>query len=208
MKDLLKRLGIVEDDKPVESSAPKAAPSVTQSNATALQENDVPSVLDLAQIRTSLEDLIKMEFAFGTYLDYKEAVDSMESKIKDPQLRYQAAQAVKHMDSADIIESCQSYIGVLDREKQRFQDKYVASAQGQIDALKNDAEALDAQIQDLTRKLGELSQQKSEKMATISQRSSELAKAQIDFDSVINTIKLAYIDEVKRLQQYIGGENG
>lgn len=194
---------VFTDDTPV---APTQAP-VQQARPASLTPNiempPVDSVLDTASIQASIVGIIEQEPGFANYAKFATASGALEKVILVEGTRLQAAQATTGLTRDQLIESLSTFQGILANETANFQAQYVASSEQAIEALNTQSAAIADQIQQLTGQLAQLSNEKEALISDALTKSGELAKAKIDFNSVVQTITNRYAGEATKLQQYL-----
>ncbi len=204
LKDL-----VVTDDEPKSAMAPvqkqvaaTAAPasSVTQVPADASR----PSVIDTKALETTLTGMIEQRPEFALYQKFAETAKSMEAAIADEGTRFKAAQAVLKVSSSDLIASIKAGVAVLGTEAENFNGSFVASAEAQILTAKDQLAAVAQETADLMKKLSELTDKKAEISASITNQTSDLGKAKIDFAAVSKTVGDRYVDLWQKIEQHLG----
>jgi hypothetical protein len=210
MFDKLKSM-VWTSDEP--SAAPTAAPApqapVQQAPmSTGFQFQNEPSapvdpVLDVEGIRSAIVGVIEQQPAFADFVKFTTATAALEKVIPIEGVRMQAAQATCGLTKEQLLASVGTFVGVLEGEAQNFNQSYVAAAEQNIQLVTNEVNATDAEIQALTTKLAELSARRQELVSDGMNKSSELAKAKIDFDSIQKSITARYTDAANKIQQFL-----
>lgn len=219
MASFLQRLGIVEADKPqaptdsapastattapvMQTVVPSAALSNVPSAADAYSE--VPSVLDTAVVEAQIVQIVESNPAFLAFKTLSDAADKMLSILPDEKTRFKAASATTTLTLAEVQPSLDSWKGIVEAEGANFNQTYVAQADSNISLVNSQIAAAEQELDQLTKTLGELSEHKNKLMQEKVQRESELAKAKIDFNSVIQTVTNRYTGMASKLAQYLG----
>lgn len=216
-------LGIIEvDSQPqVPTEAAPAAPAAT---APAMQTvapsavltgipsvapvtNDVPSVLDTAHVESAIVELIETNPAFLVYRTFNDAMSAIAQHIPDERTRYTVAGATTKFTFAELQPSLETWKGVVEAEDANFKASFIAEKQSSIQMLDAQLSGAEAEIAELTRKLGELAEQRNKLAGEKVQREGELAKANIDFETVVKNISFRYTTIGAKLTQYMGGAN-
>ncbi len=219
MSSIWQRMGIVEANN---TQAPtETAPAAPATSAPAMQTQvpsaalsgvpsaanattDVPSVLDTAVVEAQIIQIVETNQAFLAYTTLSDAAAAMAGVIPQEKVRFQAASATTKLTLAEVQPSLDSWKAVVDGEKASFETSYVGSSQDNIAAVEAQIGAVDQELTELTKRLGVLSDQKNDLMHEKVQRESELAKAKIDFNSVIQTVTNRYTVMAANLVQYLG----
>lgn len=219
MASLLQRWGIVEADK---TQAPTdTAPAATATPAPAMQTavpsaalsgvpsaadaySEVPSVLDTAAVEAQIVQIVETNPAFLAFKTLSDAADKMLSILPDEKTRFKAASATTTLTLAEVQPSLDSWKAIVDSEGANFASTYVAQADGNIAMVNSQIDDAEQKLNELTKQLGELSEQKNKLMQEKVQREAELAKAKIDFNSVIQTVTNRYTVMSAKLAQYLG----
>lgn len=198
----LKGLVFTEDAPVIPTPAP-----VQQNRPMSMTPNiemmPVDSVLDTTTILASIIGIIEQEPGFANYARFAATSTALEKVILIEGTRLQASQATTGLTRDQLLESLATYQGVLTNETANFQAHFINSAEQSIQALNEQSTALADQIQQLTGQLAEVSNQKEALISDALTKSSELAKAKIDFNSVVQTITNRYADVATKLQQYL-----
>jgi hypothetical protein len=164
----------------------------------------VDPVLDVATIQADIVAVIESQPAFADYLKFANANLSLEKVIVIEGTRLQAAQATTGLTKDQLLASLAVSTAVLESEAQNFEASYVAQAEAAIGDLNSQVTTIDTQLQELTQQLNELSQQKEAITNDALNRSSELAKAKIDFASVAKQVSNRYADAANKIQLHLG----
>jgi chromosome segregation ATPase len=180
-----------------------AAPQVLKTFTPAIEMPIVDSVLDIASIEATITGIIEQDSGFAKYVKFTEAATALEKVIQVEGTRLQAAQATTGLTRDELIESISSHQAVLANEQANFTGSYVAAAEASIQSLTDQTTAISVEIQELTVRLNELSNQRETLTRESLTKTSELAKAKIDFDSVIASITRRFSDASSKLQQYL-----
>lgn len=219
MTSLWQRLGIVESDKtqaPTDTAPAATAatapvmqtvtPSATLSNVPSVAESysDVPSVLDTVAVEAQIIQIVESNPAFLAFKTLSDAADKMLSILPDEKTRFKAASATTALTLAEVQPSLESWKGIVDAEGVNFNESYVLHAESNIAMVNTQIGEAEQKLDQLTKELGELSEQKNKLMQEKVQREAELAKAKIDFNSVIQTVTNRYTSIATKLAQYLG----
>lgn len=221
----LKSAGILEDDKPAEVPNPKlpaagttrgtAASTPASDHASNMERLETASMtdlldgtdgpkLDMAGIEAAIEEHIRGLPEFALFASFQKQVDAMKGVIGDERTRFMAAQATTNLSCADLCKSVEAYSTVLAGEAEKFNTVYVANEQAHISQCNDLVVSLQKEIDDLTSKLGELAQRKSDHAAHIIASTALLEKAKIDFGSIMSTVSGRYEETLKKLHQHLG----
>jgi hypothetical protein len=216
----LKSAGLIEDDKPSEAPVghvpPKAAPPArnpapvfahdedTEASASSVDDKEAPTLLDTAGLEASIEEHIKSAPEFALFAGFYKDAEAMKKAIPDERVRFVAAQATTDLSCADLCTSVLSYKEAVVAETVRFNEVYVGKEQAHIDQCTTLVDTLQAQITELTVKLGELSKRKNDYSNHIIAMTGGLEKAKIDFGSVVSTVTARYEELLKKLHQHLG----
>lgn len=194
-----------------ETPAPQAAQPAAQAppvaQSTAINHVDLAtteSVLDVAGLMNIIQGVINDEPQYAKFAKFQAASAALEKVILVEGTRMQAAQATTGLTREELLNSLNAHANILASEAQNFTDTYVAASEAQVQGLNADADDLAAEIQVLTTRLAELSTKREERIAEATAKSTEIAKAKIDFESVTRTIANRHGDISTKLQQYLG----
>lgn len=165
---------------------------------------DVASVLDVAHVETQLVGLIENEPAFQAYKRFNDSATQLADIISDEGTRYKAAAKTSGTDVVALTQSLSTWQTVLDAEKGQFAAGFVAGNEQEIAAINAQAANVESQIVELAQKLSDLSAQKAKLEQEAIQRTVELGKAKIDFDSVIQTLTNRYTAINNKLLKFLG----
>lgn len=204
----LKAIGIVEDDQPKE--APKAkVPQMSdrathEAEATSLLSGADPSPLDVNAVEEHMNQVIRDNPEFAPVSAFLTVADSMKNVIADEGTRFKAAAAASGVDSSVLVTAARSFSPVLAAECQKFEDVYVKNCEDKLAGLNNEATQLQSRIDELTAQLGQLSEQKTAIGQQIRDADVGLAKAKIDFKSVVSTVDKRYMELVSKITQHVG----
>lgn len=199
------------DEKPVDP-APQAAPQQAPAQHAPMNAGfqfgaevaaPVDPVLDVEGIRSAIVGVIESQPGFADFMKFSAASAALEKVIPIEGTRMQAAQATSGLTKEQLLASVNTFTAVLEGEAQNFNQSYVGAAEQNIQLVNNEVAAIDGEIQALTAKLAELSGRRQELVADGMTKSSELAKAKIDFDSITKSITARYTDAANKLQQYL-----
>jgi len=211
MFDKLKSM-VWTSDEPAQTPAATPAPAPQPAQATPMNQNfqfatevaaPVDPVLDVDGIRTAIVSVIETQPGFADFMKFAAASAALEKVIPIEGTRMQAAQATSGLTRDQLLASVNTFTGVLEGEAQNFQTSYVAAAEQNIQLVNNEVGTIDGEIQALTAKLAELSTRRQELVADGMTKSSELAKAKIDFDSIMKSITARYTDAANKIQQFL-----
>lgn len=192
------------DDSAKDAQAPAAASQqVLKTFTPAIEMPVVDSVLDTGTIEATITGIIQQDPSFAKYNKFVEAATALEKVIQVEGTRLQAAQATTGLTRDELMESIASHQAVLANEQANFTGSFVAAAEASIQSLNDQGAAISTEIQELTVRLNELSNQREALTRESLTKTSELAKAKIDFDSVIASIARRYNEASSKLQQYL-----
>ena len=200
----LKDMVWVSDEK---SATPAVQPQAKPVQVAAPTSLEVPMpvapVLDVEAIRAAIVNAIEQQPAFADFLKFSNASAALEKVILVEATRMQAAQATTGLTREQLLASLNTFVAVLDGEVQNFQTAYVGTAEQNIQVVNDQVAAINVEIQELTGKLAELSNKKEELARDALTKSSELAKAKIDFDSIVKSITARYNDFATKVQHFL-----
>jgi len=163
----------------------------------------VDPVLDVEGIRSAIVGVIESQPGFADFMKFSAASAALEKVIPIEGTRMQAAQATSGLTRDQLLASVGTFTAVLESEAQNFQQSYVGAAEQNIQLVNNEVTTIDGEIQALTAKLAELSTRRQELVADGMTKSAELAKAKIDFDSIVKSITARFTEASTKLQQYL-----
>lgn len=189
----------------MQTVAPSAV--LTDIPSVAPVNNDVPSVLDTARVESAIVELIETNPVFLVYRTFNDAMTAISQHIPDERTRYTVAGATTKFTYQELQPSLESWKGVVDAEAENFKASFVADKQSLISMVDTQLTNAEAEIAELTKKLGELAEQRNQLAGEKVQREGELAKASIDFDTVVKNITFRYTTTAAKLNQYMGGTN-
>jgi hypothetical protein len=161
------------------------------------------SVLDTKKIEATIRAIIEGHPDFAKYLKFTTAASALEKVIQVESTRMQAAQATTALTKDELIASINSNAAVLANEAANFASTFVATAEQNIDSLTMNLRMNADDIGLATARLGELAKAKEVLNHEIMTKTSELAKAKIDFESVTKSISTKYNEVSAKLQQYL-----
>jgi hypothetical protein len=222
MSSIWQKLGIVEAEKP--AAPTEAAPAAPATPAPVMQTavpsavlssypsaapvaTEVPSVLDTNSVEGQIVQAIESNPVYLAYRTFNDAIVSVQQHIPDERTRYNVAAATTKLTFAEVQPSLESWKIVVEAEDVNFQTNFIQPSQANIDMVQAQIEATDAEILEVTKKLGALSEQKNQLMQDKVQREAELSKAKIDFESVLKTIANRYMGLTSKLTQFLGVAN-
>jgi hypothetical protein len=225
MKELLGRLGSLmfepdaktaaqeatsaDEAAPVASTpstavATNVAATVSAMNAIPGAYSDVASVLDVAHVEGQLVGLIENDPGFQAYKRFSDAAGQLADIITDESTRYKAAAKTSGTDVTVLTQSLGTWQTVLATEQTQFAAGFVAGNEQEIQAINAEAAAVESQIVELAQKLSDLSAQKAKLEQDAIQRTAELGKAKIDFESVVQTLTNRYTAIHNKLSKFLG----
>ena len=162
------------------------------------------STLDVAAIKDAIHDRIAHSDQFAPVLQFLTTAETMKDFLPDEGLRFKAAEKALKLDGASLLDSAKTFTGMLEGEKTNFENQFCASEQSAIESMTAQATDLDTKINDMVAQLTELNAQKQTLQANITTKTADLAKARIDFNSVITTIGSEYTDIAGKIQKHLG----
>jgi hypothetical protein len=165
------------------------------------QAND--SVLDTKKIEATIRAIIEGHPDFAKYLKFTNAAVALEKVIQVESTRMQAAQATTALTKDELVASVSSYSAILANESTNFVSSFVATAEQNLESLNQHLRMNADDINLATAHLGELAKAKEVLNHEIMTKTSELAKAKIDFESVTKSISKKYDEVSAKLQQYL-----
>lgn len=198
---------------PTPAPAPAPLPSAVAANvaqtmgamaAVPSGYSDVPSVLDVTHVAEQLTALIESDPGFQVYKRFQDTADTLADTITDESTRIKAAAKVSGSDVVALTGSLKTWEAVLTNEQAQFQASFVAQNEQEIQALADQAAAVETQIVELAQKLSQLSAEKQKLERDSVQRTAELGKAKIDFDSVVQTLNNRYTSVLNKLTKFLG----
>ena len=196
---------VVEDDTPqVQAPQIAVAAQVIAQVAQVQVTADTPSVLDTAVVEAGIEAQIQANPAHAMFITFNKSVQSLEKVIPDEATRFKAAQATTSLITADLVAAVESAKQVIANETANFEATFVAQSQAAITAVENEKTSVEAQIQTLTEQLGQLSDHKNNLAKDSVSKTAELAKAKIDFTSVVGLVDKRYSEISRKLTQFLG----
>lgn len=203
-----------EDDKKADPKPKQApanlAPRVPIAAGTQIAVGDTvgtgspASPLDVATVEANIEAAIHSTAEFAPMIEFLKVFDSLKDVIGDEALRIKAAQKASGVDPATIIASIKSWSPTLSGEITKFESSFVASSVQALNDLNSDGMALTKQIDELTAKLGDLSQKRTDIGKQISEGDVSLEKAKIDFKAVVGRVDKRYTEFLAKLEQHLG----
>jgi hypothetical protein len=215
----LKGLVIQEDEPTVKPSTPQAAPAaapvggfptaslsaygaapVSPSAGTVATAN---SVLDRTAVEAKIEAVIQAQPSFAPYAQFQKVLASLAAVIPDEATRYKAAAASSSLLKADLLAAV-DVKGPITGETQNFNNSFIGNATVAIQNLTAEKEAAEKSIADLTAQLQVLTQKRTDLANEIVNKTGEMQKASIDFNSVAQMVQARYADISNKLNQYLG----
>jgi hypothetical protein len=205
MKSFLERIGVTQPDQPVVTAAPVAEAAIPVTQFVPVQiSSDTPSVLDVAIVEAGIESQIQCHPDFAPFVSFSDSTTSLAAVIVDESTRFKAAQATSKVAKADLIAAVGAANSVIAAEQANFEGSFVANAMNEIQTVQAEEAAVTEQIQQLTEQLGQLSERKNALAKDSVSRTAELAKAKIDFASVVQVVSKRYADITTKLNQFLG----
>ena len=213
MFDSLKKLGLVTDDEKPQEKKPVAentAPRVRDTGSTAVAPDAGAAIstgqgLDLPAISAAIQLKIEAHPSYVSFATFLKVSESMASVLTDEAVRYKAAQATTGVARDTLVQSVKDAVElVLTSEEHGFEVHTVDVLTHQIETVMAHADELTAQIQEVTAKLGALSEERSNAIKLVQTSKSDLEKMKIDFETITNTISSNYDEIVRKLQQNLG----
>lgn len=207
----------VESDEPkpeakVSAPAPtKSQPTLPSSVTSSLNDvsaKDVPSLIDPANAEQCLETEIAAHPEFKLAKDFFDVVASMKDVIPDEATRFKAAIAASRADSTALLQAVNVSRVVLAEAEKYFQDSFVTSKATDIEQSKHMSVEVQAEIDKMTQKLGDLSTQKGQIDQHVRDSTVALEKAKIDYKSALDTVSTRYTTLADKLAKYLGVANG
>ncbi|AQH05840.1 hypothetical protein A9R05_43330 (plasmid) [Burkholderia sp. KK1] len=161
-------------------------------------------VINVKGLEEHLEQAIHASPAFAPFAAFSKNAESMAVAIPDEAQRFKAAQAVAGIAPADLIAAVNSVSDVLSKEATDFEQSYVVAGQAEVTSLNQEIEQVTGQIGDLAKQLAVLNEKKASLAARVTTKTSDIAKAKIDFTAVSSTVAARYQEIAQKLKQYLG----
>lgn len=188
----------------VTSTAAGTAPAGEVAATAPAGEAAGSPVINVKGLEEHLEQAIHASPAFAPFAAFVKNAENMAAAVTDEGQRFRAAQAVAGTAAADLVASLNSVSDVLAKEAADFEQSFVAAGQAEVTKLNQQIEQVTGQIGDLSKQLATLNEQKSSLAAQVTTRTSDIAKAKIDFSAVSSTVAARYQELAQKLKQYLG----
>jgi chromosome segregation ATPase len=215
-KDLWIKPDAAEEQKPVEPSAsktPQPQPSVQN-----IVQAATPQSGDISTFTKQLEDALEKANlpSQQDYLDFAKSLKNMESLPMDESTRFKAAYATLQSfgcNLTQLIESFDYYQGILDGEKDKF-DEAVRSMVGetvldkekQIKQLSGENDDHAAEIQKLTAAIALNQQSMAALQSELTELNSRLEQRKAAFAAAYSQLKQRLQADETKLKTYLAAE--
>ena len=221
----LKSLFIVEDEK-AKGSAPQGPSSSSpkpKSQAPAPKPGSSPASVPKPQpgkgkaeekfINRLLGALEENNTKGFDYLEYKQAMQNLADVSMDEPTKYKSALAMaKTMgaDAATLLKSAQHYLGVLDREEQKFvqafkgqQVKQVSSRNDEIKRLEDSIKTKTAQIEQLKKEITQSEEALVKLKNSINAANAKVQSTKDNFYHSYHIVRQQIADDIEKMKQFL-----
>lgn len=197
--DKIKNLVIEEDSTSAKPAA--VAPAAPAQQASGFDTVVTDIKIDVADVEQKIEEDISKVESFSVFTRFQETLKSLEAIIPDEATRFKAAAATTQLDAQMLIDSVSSARTVLEQKAQEFTSSFVQAVEAKLASEQQDFEGLIAKIEALTKELADNSAAKSNLANLISSMKTDLEKAKIDFQAILNKVGAKYQDVVTKIQK-------
>jgi len=213
LSDYLKKLGIVEDDKPATDTAAPATPAVAPTQASqpladmqpqASSSEPSESLLsDLDALRAGIEARIKSLPESQALAKFLGIVNGIKNSVPDEATRFKAAAEVIDTKFEDLASSLAVVGPTLEAEKSEFEATFVQSVNSDIANVRTAAETLEKLINEKSAELAKLTDERASLLAQTIKKQTALDKANADFKSVLSTVASTYDELASKLERHL-----
>lgn len=220
ISDYLKKVGILEDDKPAAAqpapaakappsqaaqTAPVAAPSASADvpDHPTTQEGAESLLDDLDAIRTGIDTRIKSLPESQALIKFLGIVNGMRNSVPDEGQRFKAAAEVIGSSVDELRKALTVVDPTLEAEKSEFECTFVQTVTSEIGKVQDQAKQLASIIDQKSEELRTLSSQRAAYLAQTIKKQAELDKAVADFKSVLSTVASDYDELASKLERHL-----
>ncbi|MGF6440341.1 hypothetical protein [Paraburkholderia youngii] len=159
--------------------------------------------LSVDELEGAIRAAIEQAPGFAAYLKFAEMLKKLGS-VANERERYSAALGVADLPLDAVLGAVNSHQATLGAEKARFEQEFVAPTQAGIDSLKQQADALQAEVDALNQQLAKKVAEREETARKAADETASLAKKRIDFDTASSKAASYYDGIVQTLQNNLG----
>lgn len=219
ISDYLKKVGILEDDKPADAGTkpattapapqPPAAPvaalsaSVDMPDHPTIPETAESLLADLDAIHAGIETRIKSHPKAQALVKFLGIVNGMKNSVPDEGQRFKAAAEVIGSSVDELLDGLEAVAPTLEAEKSEFENTFVQTVNSEISQVQSQAKQLAAIIDQKSEELRSLNNQRAAFLAQTIKKQAELDKAVADFKSVLSTVANDYDELTVKLQRHL-----
>ncbi|MGF6875644.1 hypothetical protein [Paraburkholderia sp. MM5477-R1] len=158
---------------------------------------------DLSAMEARIDQGIRSNPAFAQFGAFLALADNIKLAVPDEAQRFKAAQAATGTQVEVLLSAANSYADVLQNESKAFEQRFVSAAQSEIEALGRKEKDLSDLIAEFAAQIAQFSAQKDEVARLALEKTGELSKAKIDFETMTARLKRQYRQLAQKTHQYL-----
>lgn len=211
----LKRLFVIEEDIPKSSEVkPKDSQAEVKQDVKPVYRPPIMTkdgAVDQKYLEILFKALEDNNPEGFDYLEFKEALNSLESVDMDADTRIKSALAVAKTMGADpdsLINSANRYLQILAEEEQKFQDALDGQVEQKLSAkdeaiktMQEDIDRKQAEIKSLQDQISSLEEETKRKEEELSDATQRLQTVHKDFDSTYNFLYSQIQKDIQLLEE-------
>lgn len=210
----LKNLFVIEEDVPSAKKSPNVSsePVKKENKPTyILPESSLDGEIDQKYLELLFKALEENNPDGFDYLEFKEALNSLESVDMDQGTRLKSALAVANSMGADpekLVLSANNYLSVLEQEEQKFQSALDGQVETKLSAkdeaikkMQLEIDQKESEIKQLESQITQLQEETSKKQEELNQATSKLQSVHKDFDRTYNFLYSQIKKDIELLTQ-------
>lgn len=209
-KNVLNKMGLVEDDIPVKTNGAQV-PVTNQPSSTAQSVFTPSSYTPTPSIDPAISDMLKQSLESNKlsgfdYMKFTSAVEEMKSTGSSEDARYKMAFFAARqlgVDKANLLKSGEHYLDVLKQDENDFNSdcseydkKEVKSREAKISQISN-------QVGDLTTKLAQLQQEQATLHEELQNEKARLESRRSSFQVTLQNFRSTIETNIQKINQYL-----
>ncbi len=201
----IKSLFIIEEEKPKQPPAPKAAVETQAPTSPGEVRDEFMEILFKAMQAHNLDGF--------DYLEFKKSLQSLQTVPMDEPTRYRSAFAMAQTMGATpekLLQTAQHYLDVLKQEEQKFQmaaanqqDKLVGTREQEIRQIEAAIQTKTAQIEQLTHDIEQHRQQVATLRAEITEAAAKVDATTRNFEASYQALAGRIGADMANIQKYL-----
>lgn len=201
----------IEEEK-IEKKSSSPIPPVISSPPITENTNSIGETNE--QIMESLaKTLEKANLEGFDYFEFAKILDNLKEKMPSEQARFQAAFASSNVMGASkdkLLETAQYYIGILDKESEKFEIFYANQLKRTVEDKENRLNEIDSsingfteEIERLTNQINDLTNEKSSINNEIIENKGKAEKVKSDFTCTLNIFLKKINGDIEKIKKYL-----